>query len=65
MSAIFAQPQQKAFIVYFTQIKEVWEQFLTYRVNTEGSSGAYFSSIRHPSKIVPHFTPEMRITKLY
>ena len=65
MCAIFAQPQQKACIVYFTQIKEVSEQFLTYRVNTEGSSSTYFSSIRHPSKIVPHFTPEMRITKLY
>ena len=64
MSAIFVQPQQKACIVYFTQITEVWEQFSTYRVNTKGSSGAYFSSIRHPSKIVPHFAPEMRITKL-
>ena len=65
MKAIFAQPQQKACIAYFTQIKEVSEQLLTYRVNTQGSSGAYYSSIRHPSKIVPHFTPEMRVTKLY
>ena len=65
MSPIFAQPQQKACIVYFTQINEIWEQFLTYRVNAQGSSGTYFSSIRHPSKIVPHFTPEMRVTKLF
>ena len=58
-------PSKKPVLYYFTQIKEIWEQFSTYRVNTQGSSGAYFSSIRHPSKIVPHFTPEMRVTKLY
>lgn len=63
-SNIWKTPEN-AYVVYFTQIKEIWEQFLTYRVNTEGSSGTYFSSIGHPSKIVSHFAPEMRVTKLY